>query len=221
MTTPAHAANIKAANITVQGRESYQENWLDPDKWAVEMDAKKSELTQILTSLGSELVEYVPEGTDTQVDIDKLEYLSDVQTQIDRLRPIQEQAAADKQVAEEEAARIAAEEAARLAKSIQTNTANDVRASSSYGGSSGLTKASGVNYYGDRRETYYSSRVLYHYRTSEWSQDAEGFYRTSDGYYVVAASDYPQGTIIETSKGAAKVLDSGCAAGTTDFYVGF
>jgi hypothetical protein len=33
--------------------------------------------------------------------------------------------------------------------------------------SSGLTQQSGVNYHGDRTETYYSSEVLYHYRTPE------------------------------------------------------
>lgn len=69
------------------------------------------------------------------------------------------------------------------------------------------------------RETAYSSNVLYHYRTSEWTPDEYGFYRTSDGYYVVASSDYEQGTVIETSRGEAMVLDSGCDSGIVDFYV--
>lgn len=85
--------------------------------------------------------------------------------------------------------------------------------------SSGLTPQSGVNYHDGRTETYYSSNVLYHYKTSEWTVDDEGFYRTDDGYYVVAASDMPQGTTFETSKGTAVVLDSGCSEGVTDFYV--
>ena len=38
----------------------------------------------------------------------------------------------------------------------------------SMGSSGSLTKASGVNYYGGRRETYYSSNVLYHYLTPTW-----------------------------------------------------
>lgn len=67
-------------------------------------------------------------------------------------------------------------------------------------------------------ETSYSSNVLYHANTSEWTPDEYGFYRTDDGYYVVASSDYEQGTVIETSRGEAKVLDSGCASGVTDFY---
>lgn len=68
------------------------------------------------------------------------------------------------------------------------------------------------------RETAYSSNVLYHYRTSEWTPDEYGFYRTDDGYYVVASSDYEQGTVIETSRGEAMVLDSGCDSGIVDFY---
>ena len=83
----------------------------------------------------------------------------------------------------------------------------------------GLTKSGGVNYYGGRKETYYSSRVLYHYRTGEWWVDDEGFYRTASGNYVVAASDMSQGTTFEGSKGTCEVLDTGCAAGITDYYV--
>lgn len=82
-----------------------------------------------------------------------------------------------------------------------------------------ITKSGGIYYYGGRKETYYSSNVLYHYRTSEWTADAQGFYRTSDGYYVVAALDMSQGTVFQCSKGYCIVLDSGCAAGTTDYYV--
>lgn len=68
------------------------------------------------------------------------------------------------------------------------------------------------------RETAYSSSVLYHYRTSEWTPDEYGFYRTDEGYYVVASSDYEQGTVIETTRGEAMVLDSGCDSGIVDFY---
>lgn len=84
---------------------------------------------------------------------------------------------------------------------------------------SGLTQQSGVNYYDGRTETYYSSNVLYHYRTNEWTVDNEGFYRTNEGYYVVAASDMPQSTTFEGSKGTCIVFDSGCNAGVTDYYV--
>jgi hypothetical protein len=83
----------------------------------------------------------------------------------------------------------------------------------------GLTMQGGVNEHEGRTETWYSSNVLYHYRTSEWTLDAEGFYRDADGYYVVAASDMEQGTVFEGSKGECKVYDCGCAEGVTDYYV--
>ena len=85
----------------------------------------------------------------------------------------------------------------------------------------GLTMQGGVNYHDGRTETYYSSNVLYHYRTSEWTLDAEGFYRDADGYYVVAASDMEQGATFTGSKGECKVYDCGCADGVTDYYVGW
>ena len=39
--------------------------------------------------------------------------------------------------------------------------------SDGYYNTSGLTASSGVNYYDDRKETYYSSNVMHHYRTDE------------------------------------------------------
>ena len=83
----------------------------------------------------------------------------------------------------------------------------------------GLTREGGVNYHNGRRETYYSSAVLYHYRTPEWVVDDEGFYRDGSGRYIVAASDLSQGSVFQGSKGECIVLDCGCAPGTTDYYV--
>lgn len=72
------------------------------------------------------------------------------------------------------------------------------------------------------RYTWYSSNVLYHYRTPEWTAGADGIYRDADGYVVVASSDHVQGTVIEdTPFGACKVYDSGCASGTLDVYTNF
>lgn len=82
----------------------------------------------------------------------------------------------------------------------------------------GLNSFVGVVDYNGTTETAYSSNVLYHYRTSEWTPDEYGFYRTSDGYYVVASNDYEEGTVIETSRGEAMVLDGGCDSGVVDFY---
>lgn len=72
------------------------------------------------------------------------------------------------------------------------------------------------------RYTWYSSNVLYHYRTPEWTAGSDGIYRDAEGYVVVASSDHPQGTVIESTPfGAAKVYDSGCASGTLDVYTNF
>ena len=87
---------------------------------------------------------------------------------------------------------------------------------------SGATfKYRGVVTEGGVRYTYYSSNVLRHSLISQWVTDSEGFWRTKNGYYVVAAnsSEYSYGSVISTPWGKAKVLDSGCAAGTIDFYV--
>lgn len=87
-----------------------------------------------------------------------------------------------------------------------------------YSNGSGLNPTSGVNYYNGWRETYYSSNVLYHYRTPEWSVDENGVYRDAEGYVVVASSSDGQGAVVETSFGLGKVYDSGCAYGTHDIY---
>lgn len=79
----------------------------------------------------------------------------------------------------------------------------------------------GVREHDGRTETWYSSSQAYHYRTGEWEVDDEGYYRDSDGYYVVAASDVAEGETLETSKGTARVYDSGCEDGVTDFYTAF
>lgn len=114
---------------------------------------------------------------------------------------------------EQSIARQAEAEAAEKKKALEQQQKQ------TYSSSGGLTRSGGVFNYNGRRETYYSSRVLYHHRTSEWSIDSEGFYRTAEGYYVVAASDMAQGTVFQGSKGMCQVLDSGCAANVTDYYV--
>lgn len=211
---PAHAGTIKASNITLQGRESYQEGWLDPNKWDAEMDAKKSELAQILTSLGGELAEYLPQDADTQIDIDSLVYIADVQAQIDRLRPIQEQAEADKKAAEEEAAR-----AARAAKTAQVSSSANV----SYGTPSGsgmLTPSSGINWFNGRKETYYNLNMAGVVSNAHAMGIDGDYWVRGDGVkmyggYVIVAAQMAKGTIIQTSLGTGIILDY-CQAGTID-----
>lgn len=81
-----------------------------------------------------------------------------------------------------------------------------------------ITQEGGVYEYNGFTETWYSSNVLYHWQTPEWWEDEEGFYRTDEGYYVVANDTYGYGEVIETSKGLAQVLDGGCGD-FIDFYV--
>ena len=133
---------------------------------------------------------------------------------------IVERIAAD--VEKREAERKAAEEAEQAAAAeFETYADEDYvwveNYTSSYSGDG--FQQEGVRYHDGRTETWYSSSALYHYRTSEWSVDDEGYYRDSDGYYVVAASDVPEGTVIDGTKGECKVYDSGCDDGVTDYYV--
>lgn len=83
-------------------------------------------------------------------------------------------------------------------------------------------KRDGVWYDDNYRYTYYSSNVLHHYMTDQWTPDEYGIYRDSEGYAVVASSDLEYGTVVyDTPFGNCKVYDSGCASGTLDVYVNF
>lgn len=83
-------------------------------------------------------------------------------------------------------------------------------------------QSDGVWYDENYRYTWYSSNVLHHYRTDEWTAGSDGIYRDADGYVVVASSDHPQETVIEgTPFGACKVYDTGCPSGTLDVYTNF
>ena len=71
-----------------------------------------------------------------------------------------------------------------------------------------------VGYYGNPERTVEAvGGEYYNLHDMAW--------RDSDGYYVVAAGDMAQGSTFTGSKGDCKVYDSGCAAGTTDYYTGW
>ena len=159
-----------------------------------------------------------------------LKELENYQAGIDNLSTLGEEA----KVKEEEAARKAAEEAAKKAEEERQSqvtsksggsTTNTTTTSTNGTSSIGLTgqqfKSQGVVYYNGIRFTYYSSKVLYHYRTSEWWLDDNGFYRDSEGYYVVACDFVSQGSIVSTPWGSGRVYDCGSGANTIDMYVGF
>lgn len=217
-------SNIVAYNMTQDGTEHLQEGYLSRDNWQARYDELAAEIDSTIQELDG-LRDYADQEVMKEVDafsIADYSYISELEGVSEEFSTCLEEARA----AEQEAARIAAEEAARRA--AQSNVYSGGSASGygsgsgggySGGNSGGLTAQSGVNYYGGRRETYYSSNVLYHYRTPEWTVDSEGFYRDSEGNYVVAASDMPQGTVFQGSKGSCKVYDTGCSGNTTDYYV--
>lgn len=124
----------------------------------------------------------------------------------------------EKQAAEELAKRQA--EAEKLAEQVEVNAGNMWKNQQIdyITGNGALSKLQGVNYYNGRRETWYSSNVLYHKDTAQWTPDANGVYRDSEGYVVIASSDHAKGSLVDTSHGMGKVYDSGCASGTTDIY---
>ena len=105
-------------------------------------------------------------------------------TELDELRSTLEDA-------KREALEAAAAEA-EAAEAVQASYYNAGSGSSYapaayYANGSGLTRSSGVNNYNGRRETYYSSNVLYHHRTGEWTQDSEGF-----GAIPMATTSWPR-----------------------------
>lgn len=81
----------------------------------------------------------------------------------------------------------------------------------------------GVLHDDDYRYTYYSSQVLYHYKTPEWTLGSDGIYRDGNGRVVVASDAYPQGTVVQSDLfGECIVLDTGVGrSDTLDVYVGF
>ena len=103
-------------------------------------------------------------------------------------------------------------------KNTNTTTKNNTNTKNKNTGV--LTKSKGVNYFNGHRETWYSQKVLpgKGLKIPGRHVDSRGLVCDGDGYICVASSDYPKGTIVETSLGTGKVYDSGCASGTIDIY---
>lgn len=151
--------------------------------------------------------------------------ISDNENNIAQIRLTNAQIKEEKRIAAEKAEaerlekeRIVKEEAERLAREEEERKATEVQFTTYSQPNGTLTKSGGVNYYNGSKETWYSSNQLYHRNTSQWTLGSDGVYRDKDGYVVVARSDMAQGSIVDTSLGKGRVLDSGCVAGTTDIY---
>lgn len=73
------------------------------------------------------------------------------------------------------------------------------------------------------RYTYYSSKVLYHYKTPQWTLCKDGLYRDSKGRVIVASDSYSHGTVLQSPLfGTCIVQDCGVGdSSTLDVYVGW
>ena len=202
-----------AYNTSLEGREYLQEGYIDQEQWQNEFNAKAAELE----STHSELLElrgYLSEDNQAIVDnfnLDSFKYISELEETSGHFAAMRDEAlAAKERQLERQRQQLAAQQQQQQVTQQQ-----------SYSGDSGSFKSQGVIYQNGIRYTYYSSNVLYHYRTPEWNAGSDGIYRDSAGYIVVASSDNSKGSIVSTPFGAGKVYDSGCASGTIDIYTNF
>ena len=80
----------------------------------------------------------------------------------------------------------------------------------------------GIIYADGYKYTWYSEKVLPGGGLNIPGRHSDGNYvRDEDEYIVLASSDLPKGTIVETPFGTGKVYDSGCASGVIDVYTSF
>lgn len=205
-----------------------EEGFIDFASWYTALREKKEEYIGFSDRKSEEYGEYLTEEDNALL----LDYENQIQSVFNfaELNAVEENIdsvisnAENRKAEEEERIRLEEEAAAHAQMQVQTQAqtvvANQQPESQNYYVDSNgkLTASGGVNYYNGRKETWYSSNVLYHYRTPEWTCGADGVYRDADGYVVVAASDLPLGSYVETSFGTARVLDTGCSPGTTDIY---
>ncbi|MBQ9041462.1 MAG: hypothetical protein IJ111_01440 [Eggerthellaceae bacterium] len=124
----------------------------------------------------------------------------------------------------QEAAR-AAQEAAEAAAAVEAAMKYQEEYYEPYSGSytgyrgnpDGLNNYDGTYEHDGRVETFYSGDNAI-YRDQLWVDD-DGFYRTEEGYYAVAASDKAPGDTFEGSQGTCYVIDGGNEPGNTDYCV--
>lgn len=202
-----------AYNTSLEGREYLQEGYIDQEQWQNEFDTEAAELESVHSKL-LELRDYLSEDNQAIVDnfnLDSFKYISELEETNGQFVAMRDEALAAKE------RQLERQRQQRAAQQQQQQAAQQ----QSYSGNSGSFKSQGVIYQNGIRYTYYSSNVLYHYRTPEWNAGSDGIYRDSAGYIVVASSDHSQGSLVSTPFGAGKVYDSGCASGTIDIYTNF
>lgn len=202
-----------AYNTSLEGREYLQEGYINQEQWQNEFDTEAAELESVHSEL-LELRDYLSEDNQAIVDnfnLDSFKYISELEETNGQFAAMRDEALAAKE------RQLEYQRQQRAAQQQQQHAAQQ----QSYSGNSGSFKSQGVIYQNGIRYTYYSSNVLYHYRTPEWNAGSDGIYRDSAGYIVVASSDHSQGSVVSTPFGTGKVYDSGCASGTIDIYTNF
>ena len=202
-----------AYNTSLEGREYLQEGYIDQEQWQNEFDTEAAELESVHSEL-LELRDYLSEDNQAIIDnfnLDSFKYISELEETNGQFAAMRDEALAAKE------RQLEHQRQQRAAQQQQQQAAQQ----QSYSGDSSSFKSQGVIYQNGIRYTYYSSNVLYHYRTPEWNAGSDGIYRDSAGYIVVASSDHSQGSVVSTPFGAGKVYDSGCASGTIDIYTNF
>ena len=202
-----------AYNTSLEGREYLQEGYVDQEQWQNEFDTKAAELESTHSEL-LELRDYLSEDNQAIVDnfsLDSFKYINELEETSGQFAAMRDEALASKE------RQLEHQRQQRAPQQQQQQAAQQ----QSYSGDSSSFKSQGVIYQNGIRYTYYSSNVLYHYRTPEWNAGSDGIYRDSAGYIVVASSDHSQGSVVSTPFGAGKVYDSGCASNTIDIYTNF
>lgn len=168
--TPSETTLVQPVDYRGDGYGSMQE-------WNASMEAKRDSLemrAQIIMNMYGDyatdderaVLQGCIDGAGSLLTMGEVDAKS---TELDELRIALEDAKRNALEAAAEA------EAAEVAQASYYNAGYtpSYASAASYANGSGLTRSAGVNNYNGRRETYYSSNVLYHYRTGEWTQDSE------------------------------------------------
>lgn len=180
---------------------------VNDNKNDIRHDDRITELEQEITSLRGETT-----GLKTLLE-ERDETITNLQTEITDLQTL-----VDTQ--QEEITNLSVKKQQKQ-ETEQTQTISDEKTySASYSSGSVLTKSGGVNYYNGWKETWYSQQVLPGGGLNIPGRyvDEGGLVRDADGYICVACSDLAYGSVVQTSLGAGKVYDSGCASGVIDIY---
>lgn len=171
--TPSETTLVQPVDYRGDGYGSMQE-------WNASMEAKRDSLemrAQIIMNMYGDyatdderaVLQGCIDGAGSLLTMGEVDAKS---TELDELRTALEDA--KREALEAAAAEAEAAEAVQ-ASYYNAGSGSSYASAAYYANGSGLTRSSGVNNYNGRRETYYSSNVLYHHRTGEWTQDSEAF----------------------------------------------